>query len=163
MSEASGSAILAGNPSVQGGADGSNMVKYLSDSQVRSWYMTNSINQEVLALQKQILVAGEEQTPGGRRNWLSLASIPGVEVRGYLKLPDTWFESRRARAVNIDQLLKDIMALGAEHIGTKNGEHFFGFPIVPGQTELKAPVVNTIRTYGASALETGLYAKWTGQ
>ena len=117
----------------------------------------------VLALQKQTLVAGEEQTPGGRRNWLSLASIPGVEVRGYLKLPDSWFENRRARRVDIDQLLKDIMALGAEHIGTKNGEHFFGFPIVPGQTELKAPVVNTIRTYGASALETGLYAKWTGQ
>jgi hypothetical protein len=93
---------------------------------------------------------------------VSLAQIPGVEVRGYLKLPDSWFDSRGARATSMDRLLKDIMALGAEHIGNKNGEHFFGFPIVPGRTELEAPVVNTIRTYGASSLETGLYAQWMG-
>ena len=114
----------------------------------------------VLALQKKTLVAGAEQTPGGRRNWVSLAHIPGVDVRGYVKLSDKWFDSRGARATNMDRLLKDIMALGADHIGTKNGEHFFSFPIVPGRNELEAPVANTIRTYGASALETGLFARW---
>jgi len=116
----------------------------------------------VLSLQKKILVAGAEQTPGGRRNWVSLAHVPGVEVKGYVKLTDQWFDSRGARAAKLDQLLKNIMALGAEHIGTMQGQHFFSFPVVPGRTELQAPVVNAIRTYGASDLETGLYARWVG-
>jgi len=116
----------------------------------------------VLSLQKKILVAGAEQTPGGRRNWVSLANIPGVEVQGYMKLSDRWFDGAAARKHNIDRILKNIMALGAEHIGTTQGQHFFSFPVVPGRTELQAPAVNAIRTYGPSELETGLYAQWVG-
>lgn len=36
----------------------------------------------VLTIMKLPLVAGDSQTPGGRINWVSLASIPGVEVKG---------------------------------------------------------------------------------
>jgi GNAT superfamily N-acetyltransferase len=34
----------------------------------------------VLTILKRPLLAGTSQTPGGRRNWVSLASIPGVQM-----------------------------------------------------------------------------------
>lgn len=125
----------------------------------------------VLALQKHTLVAGEEQTPGGRRNWLSLAAIPGVQVRGYLKLPDSWFEDDTDPVMGHSQqdhehMMDQIMKLGVEYIGSRhrfpNKIHYFSFPVVPGQNELTSPVVSKIRAYGASDLETGLYAQWVG-
>ena len=57
------------------------------DEDYRGQGLAKALYGIVLAIMKRPLVSGTSQTPGGRRNWLSLASIPGVEVKGLVRLP----------------------------------------------------------------------------
>ena len=52
------------------------------DEDYRGMGLAKALYGIVLTIMKKTLLAGNEQTPGGRRNWMSLASIPGVEVKG---------------------------------------------------------------------------------
>lgn len=140
----------------------------------------------VLTIMKRPLLAGSSQTPGGRRNWLSLSQIPGVQMKGYLRISDSdletrdtskldryddkrWIASRNKAAENrIDTIMGK---LGGEHIGqTKygtHGTHYFAFDVKPNTTkqELEAYVnTNLSKVYGGSySSGGGLYAVWTGQ
>jgi hypothetical protein len=127
----------------------------------------------VLTILKRPLVAGSSQTPGGRRNWLSLASIPGVEMKGYFSMDEDDLDTRRdpyssttpAKAnKNIDTIMGQ---LGGQHIGSnRHGEEFFAFDVQPdtSKQELKAYVdTNLSKVYGGYNSSTGLYAVWTGQ
>lgn len=123
-----------------------------------------------LSIMKVILVAGDSQTPGGRRNWVSLSSIPGVEVKGYVRIdkdfvtPKHWDYKPKSN--------DHLMNLGGQYLGTYQGDEYWAFDVVPGAkgAELAPAVKNalskhlykadySISTYAYA----GLYAIWTGK
>jgi hypothetical protein len=133
----------------------------------------------VLTIMKRPLLAGSSQTPGGRRNWLSLASIPGVEMKGYFSIDEEGLDPVVAKGPysmttpaqankNIDIIMGQ---LGGQHMGKGlNGRHqgdeYFAFDVQPDTTkqELKAYVDTKLsKVYGGYNSNTGLYAIWTGQ
>lgn len=129
----------------------------------------------VLTIMRRPLVAGDAQTPGGRQNWVSLASIPGVEMKGYISIDDTDLDTspeiddpRHADQVakNIDTIMG---RLGGQYIGasTRSGNHYFAFDVAPTTSgrELQAYVKqNLARVYDEGYnMVSGLYAVWTGQ
>lgn len=127
----------------------------------------------VLTIMKRPLLAGSSQTPGGRRNWVSLSQIPGVEMKGYVLLgsdeldpsdTDAWSDPKQAEK-NIDIIMGK---LGGQHIGTnRSGTEYFAFDVKPNTTgqELEAYVnTNLSKVYGGYGVDnTGLYAVWTGK
>lgn len=117
----------------------------------------------VLTIMKRPLLAGSSQTPGGRKNWMSLSQIPGVEMKGYFNIDDDDFEYG-----NVDKKLDIIMGqLGGQHIGSsRSGRHYFAFDVKPNTTkqELQAYVDTRLnKVYTNDYSRTGLYAVWTGQ
>jgi GNAT superfamily N-acetyltransferase len=122
----------------------------------------------VLTIMKRPLVAGDSQTPGGRRNWVSLASIPGVEMKGYVGFanyelaPNTPSQNKQAEK-NIDTIMGQ---LGGDYIGqTSSGRQFFAFDVQPNTTgqQLEAYVkTNMSKIYGDTEFHAGLYAIWSG-
>jgi GNAT superfamily N-acetyltransferase len=118
----------------------------------------------VLTIMKRPLVAGSSQTPGGRKNWISLSQIPGVQMKGYFRIDDKDFDYSGA-GKKIDIIMGK---LGGEHIGqNKSGRHYFAFDVKPNTTkqELQAHVdTNLSKVYsGEYSSGGGLYAIWTGQ
>ena len=125
----------------------------------------------VLTIMKRPLLAGSSQTPGGRKNWVSLASIPGVEMKGYIVIDEDGLDSSdyssedpRVVEKNIDTIMGK---LGGQHIGrSRLGDDFFAFDVKPNttSTELEAYVkTNLSKVYGNYDSNTGLYAVWAGQ
>lgn len=117
----------------------------------------------VLTIMKRPLVAGISQTPGGRKNWVSLSKIPGVEMKGYVRIPD---------AELTDELIDIIMGkLGGQYIGSDyfwaKSFYFFAFDVQPTTTdnEIKAYIDTELnQVYDPeTGYEVGLYAIWTGQ
>jgi GNAT superfamily N-acetyltransferase len=112
----------------------------------------------VLTIMQVPLVAGTSQTAGGRQMWVSLASIPGVEIKGYVGLETYDLNSR-----NIDTVMGQ---LGGEHLGqAQDGERFFTFDVQPNSTgkELEAYVKTSLsKIYGSGQYNSGLYATWSG-
>lgn len=121
----------------------------------------------ILSILKLTLVAGGDQTEGGRRSWLSLANIPGVEVRGYIPISDSYFSDEDRSSLQkkkIQKLIDNIMNMGGEYIGRSKNAHYFAFDVVPGTGELEPAVKKELRLYGYNDLTNpGLYAIWTGQ
>lgn len=136
----------------------------------------------VLTIMKRPLLAGSSQTPGGRRNWLSLSQIPGVEMKGYIKLEDedlvtgdpsrenNYYDRQYVAGQNkaAEKKIDIIMGkLGGQHIGlNKYGNHFFAFDVKPNTSkqELEAYVqTNLSKVYGGYHSSGGLFAVWTGQ
>lgn len=135
----------------------------------------------VLTIMKRPLLAGSSQTPGGRKNWMSLSQVPGVQLKGYMEIDDSdlhtydtskvnrsddkrWMASQNKAAENrIDIIMGK---LGGEHIGqNKSGTHYFAFDVKPNTTkqELEAHVnTNLSKVYGGYDSSGGLYAVWTG-
>lgn len=130
----------------------------------------------VLTIMKRPLLAGSSQTPGGRKNWVSLASIPGVEMKGYVSIDedDITPTTQRSRFSvttpsmadkNIDVIMGQ---LGGQYIGRgRNETHYFAFDVKPTTSgkELEAYVKqNLARVYNENYnTVTGLYAVWTGR
>jgi hypothetical protein len=123
---------------------------------------------------KRPLLAGSSQTPGGRKNWVSLASIPGVQMKGYISFDEDDLDTRPspysmttpAKAnKNIDTIMGE---LGGQHIGRgRYGDDYFAFDVKPNTTgtELEAAVKTKLSqvysgNYNSNA---GLYAVWNGQ
>ena len=132
----------------------------------------------VLTIMKKTLVAGNEQTPGGRRNWVSLASMPGVEVKGFVQLDtdDTEFNdndwpdipvyqhAKKKKEKQVDAIHNHIMQLGGQFIGANRYAEYWAFDVVPGNGELAPAVKNSLsKLYSNSGSEpTGLFARWVG-
>jgi hypothetical protein len=98
---------------------------------------------------------------------LSLSQIPGVEVRGWLRIDDDDLDFLQVpnAGKNIDTLMG---RLGAQYLGkgARRGDQFFSFDVQPGRTgkELEAAVKTQLsqvynENYGVT---TGLYAVWNG-
>jgi len=132
----------------------------------------------VLTIMKKTLIAGGEQTPGGRANWLSLANIPGVEIKGFVQLdtdevevnPDdypavpVYQRALKNKQKAVDAMHDKIMQLGGQFVGKNKYSEIWAFDVVPGKGELAPAVKNTLSTlYSNHGYEaTGLYAKWVG-
>jgi len=132
----------------------------------------------VLSIMKKTLVAGNEQTPGGRRNWMSLAAIPGVEIKGFVQI-DTddvdfnasdwpsipvYQHAMKKKEKQVDAIHTNIMKLGGQFIGANKYAEYWAFDVVPGNGELAPMVKNSLsKLYSNGGYEqTGLYAKWVG-
>jgi hypothetical protein len=136
----------------------------------------------VLYTMKATLVSGDSQTPGGRRNWVSLASIPGVEVKGLLTIDDAEFGQKKTppknlpvytrreqdREQNNAQMKIDmLMELGFQYIGKQKNRwdglvHCFAFDVTSGEGEL-APAIKNNLSKIYDRYSTLLYARWIGQ
>jgi len=141
------------------------------DENYRGRGIAKSLYGIVLSVMRRPLVAGGSQTPGGRRNWVSLAQIPGVEVRGFVGIDDddidprthAW-NDRKFAEKRIDTIMGRI---GAEYIGqTPNQQRVFAFDVRPGRSEkeMEAVIKTTMNAvYNENPnYATGLYAVWTG-
>lgn len=136
----------------------------------------------VLTIMKRPLLAGSSQTPGGRRNWVSLSQIPGVEMKGYFgvdsrdlrtadlsKIDTRWNDPSYVKYQNkqAEKTIDTIMGkLGGQYIGRTSEQEFFAFDVNPDTTgkELKAYIdTNLTKVYGNYDSSAGLYAVWTGQ
>lgn len=143
------------------------------DEDYRGMSLAKSLYGIVLTIMKRPLLAGSSQTPGGRRNWLSLASIPGVEMKGYFSMDESELDPPTARFSGItpaqaNKNIDIIMGqLGGQHMGKgRHGDEYFAFDVQPDTTkqELKAYVDTKLsKVYGGYNSNTGLYAVWTGQ
>jgi ribosomal protein S18 acetylase RimI-like enzyme len=137
----------------------------------------------VLTIMKRPLVAGTSQTPGGRRNWVSLSQIPGVEMKGYFSVDNldlhtmdtshlnprtddvSWAKRQNKQA---DKTIDTIMGkLGGQYIGKdSDGELYFAFDVKPSTTgkELESYVkTNMSKVYGDYNSSSGLYAVWNAR
>lgn len=127
----------------------------------------------VLTIMKKPLIAGSEQTPGGRRNWMSLASIPGVEVKGFVQIDneDVNFDPSNdgrlygSTAKQVDKNHDMLMQLGGQFLSKNEWSEYWAFDVLPGNGELKPAIKNKLSTlYSRHGEEpTGLIAYWTGQ
>jgi len=129
----------------------------------------------ILTLLKRPLLAGSMQTPGGRRNWVSLAGIPGVEMKGYFAIDDEDIDpaAKRSRFSNTtpadaNKNIDVIMGkLGGQHMGKgRSGLDYFSFDVQPNMTgkELEGAVKTKLsKLYDSGESDAGLYAIWTGQ
>jgi len=148
------------------------------DEDYRGTGLARSLYAIVLYIMKKTLVAGNEQTPGGRRNWVSLSSIPGVEVKGFVQLDtdDTEFtpkdwpdfpeyqQAMKKREKEVDAIHDNIMKLGGQFIGKNKYSEYWAFDVMPSNGELAPAVKNSLsKLYSDRGDEpTGLYAKWVG-
>jgi hypothetical protein len=130
----------------------------------------------VLTIMKRPLLAGSSQTPGGRRNWLSLASIPGVEMKGYFSMDEEEIDPVAAKGpysmttpAQVNKNIDIIMGqLGGQHMGKgRHDDEYFAFDVQPNTTgtELEAYVKSKLNQVYSSNYNSnaGLYAVWTGQ
>jgi GNAT superfamily N-acetyltransferase len=122
----------------------------------------------VLTIMQKNLVSGSSQTPGGRRNWMSLASIPGVEVQGLVRIPNQIFDLERTATVSpqwrkyADRTMDQIMELGGQFYSKDNNSTYWLFNVVPGKGSLQPAVKNALsRLYGYDS-DNLLLATWTG-
>jgi len=122
----------------------------------------------VLASMRVPLLSGDAQTPGGRKAWINLATIPGCDVVGWVRFPHYLFKGKEKS----DQVIQHIINLGADYLGdySKFGQtnYVFTFPIKLGKSELVNAIKNSvIQVYGRSwhggDIESGLLARWTGK
>jgi hypothetical protein len=148
------------------------------DEDYRGMSLAKALYGIVLTIMKRPLLAGSSQTPGGRRNWLSLASIPGVEMKGYFSMDEEELDPVAAKGpysmtsmttpAQVNKNIDIIMGqLGGQHMGKgRHDDEYFAFDVQPDTTkqELKAYVDTKLsKVYGGYNSDTGLYAVWTGQ
>lgn len=153
------------------------------DEDYRGMGLAKALYGIVLSVMKRPLIAGSSQTPGGRKNWVSLSQIPGVEMKGYFRISDAAFNTiqpsrydddwdkkymAKTNAI-VDQNIDEVMGkLGGQYIGrVRGGDHYFAFDVRPttNGAELEAYIKNNLaKVYGNTSFgEAGLFAVWTGQ
>jgi GNAT superfamily N-acetyltransferase len=122
----------------------------------------------VLTIMRKNLVSGSSQTPGGRRNWLSLANIPGVEVQGLVRISNQIFDMARTATVSpqwrkyAERTVDQVMQLGGQFYSKDNNSTYWLFDVVPGKGSLQPAVKNALsRLYGYDS-DNLLLATWTG-
>jgi len=152
------------------------------DEDYRGQGIAKALYGVALSILKITLLAGSQQTPGGKRNWMSLAQIPGVEVRGYVELEnsdlkykklhkqknaDDLARAKRRNAI-VDKNIDIVMGrLGGDYLGDdEDGNMIFAFDVVPGTGSLTPAVKTELNKlyYGEYDMMyvTGLYAQWRG-
>ena len=122
----------------------------------------------VLTIMKRPLTAGESQTPGGRRNWLSLANIPGVEIKGIIPLENRELNTNVGDPKSgynkyVQKNIDKVMELGGQFIGKDKYSSVWAFDVVPGNGQVQPYIKNSLsKLYGYDVTNT-LLARWNGQ
>ena len=102
------------------------------------------------------LIAGDLQTPAGARNWVSLNNIPGVEIMGYVKVDDFYYDSTSEHKI-VDALGQ----LGAIRVDDSD---YFLFPVKASDNgkRLEAEIQNILsKIYKKrGSFITGMIARW---
>lgn len=151
------------------------------DEDYRGMGLAKALYGIVLTIMKRPLLAGSSQTPGGRRNWVSLSQIPGVQMKGYFgidaidlktvdvsKVDRRWDDPSYIKYQNkqAEKTIDTIMGkLGGQYIGKADEQEFFAFDVNPDTTgkELKSYIDTSLtKVYGKYDSSSGLYAVWTG-
>ncbi len=112
------------------------------------------------------LVAGSVQTPGGQRNWVSLANMPGVDISGYIAMDVKGFQ--RARE-DISDFVDDFFKQTPWSIGAAGNYEFYDIPLAYAKEgdKLKTAVTTKfINLYGrvgtvSRYIYVGMYAHAT--
>jgi GNAT superfamily N-acetyltransferase len=153
------------------------------DEDYRGQGIAKALYGVALSILKITLLAGSQQTPGGKRNWMGLAQIPGVEVRGYVELENSDLKYKKLhkqknakdlanaerRNAIVDKNIDIVMGrLGGDYLGEdEDGNMIFAFDVVPGTGSLTPAVKTELNKlyYGEYDMlyVTGLYARWAGQ
>lgn len=122
----------------------------------------------VFTVMRKNLLSGDAQTPGGRRNWLSLATIPGVEVHGLVRISNQVFDMEHTAMVSpqwkkhADRTMDQIMQLGGQFFSQSSNSTYWLFDVVPGKGSLQPAVKNSLsKLYGYDA-DNLLLATWSG-
>ena len=151
--------IVAGLSLVEGVIPDSVQVGSITvDEDYRGRGLAKALYGIVLTIMKKTLISGSSQTPGGRRNWLSLASIPGVEIKGLLDLVNSQLEKSR----QVDNTIDQLMQLGGQFVAKNNNYTYWAFDVVPGNGQLAPAVKNKLsKLYGYDS-DNLLMATWTG-
>jgi GNAT superfamily N-acetyltransferase len=139
------------------------------DPRYRGQGVAQGMYQVVLRDLGRTLVAGEDQTPGGQRAWVTLWRTPGVEVRGWLAIEDHWMNLT-------DQVIDTLMgSVGADYIGEeKSGGltyRFWSFDVqsMDSGRRMEAAVRTQLtKLYGTPQDDSpvhsvGMYAVWRGR
>ena len=154
------------------------------DEDWRNTGIAKTLYSIVLHKMKSTLVAGESQTPAGKRNWLSLAHSPGVEVKGMVAINDSDFGHTRPARTNASDIEKQkyqrtqdraeeqidlLVELGLQYVGKGQNTwgdivHYFAFDVEGGNGQVDPAIKNAlshIYSYGARADAVTMYAKLT--
>jgi len=137
------------------------------DEDYRGQGLGTSLYGIALSILKLTLVAGESQTTDGKRQWLRLANIPGVEVFGYAAI----FESLVSSNTTADKTLDLIAGIGGDFFGTVTTSgnlvlHYFKIPVTTTKSELKNAIKSSkLKIYSDKSedFNIGLMAIWTGK
>jgi predicted GNAT family acetyltransferase len=138
------------------------------DEDYRGQGLAKALYGIVLAIMKRPLVSGTSQTPGGRRNWLSLASIPGVEVKGLVRLPnrdtDTSIgDPKSGYNKYVEKTIDRVMELGGQLVGKNKSASYWTFDVEPGNGRLEPVVQNALSKLYGGGTDNALIATWTGK
>ncbi len=137
------------------------------DENYRGRGLAKALYTIVLTIMKRPLIAGEAQTPGGRRNWISITSMPGVEVKGVLHLSNSTLNVHqlakgKTTEKHVDNTIDQIMQLGGQYLSKDKYSTYWAFDVVPGKGQLQPHVKNSLsKIYGYDS-PTTLVARWVG-
>ena len=112
---------------------------------------------------KGCILAGEQQTPGGRRNWVALNSTPGVRVYGWASLDQKYLQRMKKFKVQ-DKFNANLEKNGAKLLGNARGQDFYIFPVAAERNILEPLITKTFKLYqpnpynSDSYVHTGLVA-----
>jgi hypothetical protein len=133
------------------------------DESLRGMSIAKSLYGIALSILKFAIVAGESQTVGGRRNWISLSKVPGVKIMGWgwveeMNTPERASLSPQAKA-NLNQIQqrfeRNMTRAGGHRISTEAGaaewgrkiiKHWYLFPVTAGTREFKTQA-NAVKIY----------------
>ena len=136
------------------------------DPEYRGRGIGQSLYGVILSILKYPLVSGFDQTSGGQKSWLNLASIPGVEIKGYVPINDNYFDVDPERPdyeeKKFKRFLNNIMNMGGEYLGKSATSHYFAFDVESGTGKLEPVVKNQLKLYNTDFINPGLFAIWTG-
>ena len=134
-----------------------------TDEDYQGQSIAKSLYGIVLTIMKATLLAGAQQTPGGRALWVRLTrEIRGVEVTGYLTVSDDDLEGdtsgipknlpnfakmEKALARNAQKTINSIQSLGAQYIGEivvpgTGARRVYQFPVTVNITARGEEVAN---------------------
>jgi len=106
------------------------------------------------------LVSGEMQTPAGRRNWYNLSKMPGIEITGFVAIPD----NENTPLDIFDDLLGKVGGVYIKSSKETNSTkwHFYEIPVgAVGKRIDNTLRSSKIKIYGRS--DNGLIAKYIGE
>lgn len=126
------------------------------DEDYRGQGLAKALYGIVLSIMHLPLIAGDTQTPGGRRMWQMLHDVPGVEIQGL------WAISKHQ--LDSPDVKKILAQPGMEAVGHGDYYTFVAFPIGPGKKELKSMIQGLPLYHGEynGLYTTMMLATWQG-